>query len=147
MLARFWDVLFDYADKARKEGNQLKVDVAHDIEGLLQMAYDGGMDDKSLVMDWNPKDKVGRLVSSIPGIEVYRDPHDKTLFWELDGRFFDYPEEVLRYLISFRTDKATRTMGEYKALFLEAVKESIEDFRLSAILTGGTKKIKEKKHE
>lgn len=144
MIARFWNALFDYADKAKEEGNQLKVDIVHEIEGLLQMAYDGGMDHKSLVTDWHPKDRVGKLVASIPDIEVYRDPHDKKLFWELDGRYFDYPEEVLTYLINFRTDKAIKQMSDYKALFLEAVKESIEEFRLSHIFSGDSRKIKDK---
>lgn len=140
MIARFWDALFEYADKVKKE-DKVKYEAVLEVESILQKAYDGGMDNKSMVTNWNPRDPVGKLVAAIPDIEVYRDPTDNKLFWELDDRFFDYPEEVIRYLIDFRTDKAVREMNKFKGTFLQAVLESIDDLRPGAIMYGRARAI------
>ena len=141
MIAKFWEALFDYADKVKEEGDETRYEIVHEIEDILQKAYDGGMDNKTMVTDWNPGDKVGKLVGSIPDIEIYKDPNDGKMFWELDGRYFDYPEEVIKYLIEFRSNEAIREMGRFRGRFLAAIYDSIEDFGLVKALEGKKRKI------
>lgn len=135
MIARFWDALFDYADKVKESGDTQAYKIVHDIEDILQKTYNDGMEYKCAVTDWKPKRQIDKLVGSIPDIEVYRDPADEKIFWELDGKYFDYPEEVIKYLIDFRTRKACKEVNKFKALFLQAVHESIKDFRAVDVLS------------
>lgn len=133
MIARFWDALFDYADNVKKSGDKERYEIVHDIEDLLQTAYDTGMDRKSAVLGWKPKTSIEKLVASIPDIEVFKDPSDGKLFWELGNRYFDYPEEVIMYLIDFRTNKVTNEINRFKAMFLEAISESVKEFKASSL--------------
>lgn len=49
-----------------------------------------------------PRNALEEVVISIPGIEVFRDPTDKQIFYEMDGRHYDKPVEVLKELINYR---------------------------------------------
>ena len=144
MIARFWDALFDYADKAKADGDQLRLDICHEIEDLLQKAYDDGMDNKTMITNYKPKNTLSKLVASIPDIEIYKDPTDGKMFWELDGKYFDYPEEVIKYLINLRSDATIRDMGRFKGTFLEAVLESIEDLKPGVVFQGKARSIAER---
>ena len=143
MIAKFWEALFDYADKVKEEGDETRYEIVHEIEDILQKVYDEGMEGKTMVLGWNPGDKIGKLVGSIPDIEIYKDPNDGKMFWELDGHYFDYPEEVIKYLIDFRTNEGIREMGRFRGQFLAAIYDSVEDFGLLRALEGKKRPIRE----
>ena len=147
MISKFWDALFDYADKAKAENDMVRYGIIHDVEDLLQEAYDRGMEGKKMVRDYQPKSGIPKMVSMIPDIEIYKDTQDGTMFYELDGKHFDYPEEVIKYLIDFRSGEAVKEMARYRARFLEAVKDSIDEFTLGNALEGKQRMIREVTHE
>ena len=43
MIGKFWDALFDYADEAKANGDMTRYEICHEIEDILQKAYDDGL--------------------------------------------------------------------------------------------------------
>lgn len=113
MIGKLWEELFQYADdlKAREEWEKLAA--VHEIEARLLKAWDSAEHFKSNI-DKKPKNKLEELVLSIPGLEVFKDPKDKQIFYEMDGRHFDKPEEVIRALIDYRNAGRKQAMTQTK---------------------------------
>ena len=102
MIGRIWEELFRYADdlKAREEWE--KYAAVREIEDRLLEIWDDAEHFKTRT-EKEPQNKIEEIVLSIPGLEVFRDPRDKNIFYEMDGRHFDRPEEVIRALIRYRS--------------------------------------------
>lgn len=151
MIGKFWDALFDYADKAKQGGDMRKYEICHEIEDLLQKAYDDGLKSSNVIKKHKPKGKVEELVMSIPDIVVYKDKSDGQIWYELQCEFndeydtirFDYPEEVIARIIDYRTNKLRASMGEEKRLLLMYIADRIEKVRSvrDVLEVNGNKKI------
>lgn len=137
MIGKFWDLLFDYADKAKQGGDVRKYEICHEIEDLLQKAYDDGLKCSNVIKKHKPKGKVEELVMSIPDIKVYKDKNDGQIWYELDCEYregyerfrYDTPEEVMMRLIDYRTNKINSNMGEEKKLLLLHILKRLEELR------------------
>lgn len=134
MISRFWETLFDLRDKLQAEHRFTAWNAVGDVENLLQQAYDDGMEFSSKIVDKKPDGKLEELVLSIPDIAVFYDTLDKTYFYELDNRHFDYPEEVIEYVISFRKMQQTQAMQKVKNEVLEFVKDMLTDLNYAEVL-------------
>lgn len=134
MISRFWETLFDLRDKLQSEHRFTAWNAVGDVENLLQQAYDDGMEFSSKIVDKKPDGKLEELVLSIPDIAVFYDKTDKTYFYELDNRHFDYPEEVIEYVISFRKMQQTQAMQKAKNEVLEFVKDMLTDLNYAEVL-------------
>jgi hypothetical protein len=153
MIGRFWDVLFDYADKARDEGDEIRYAICHEIEDLLQDVYDTSLKHSSVIKNRTPQSKCEELVLSIPDIVVYKDPDDGEVWYDLlvkgrdfEHKRFDYPEEVLSYIIKSRTRDMCESMNTEKQVLLQYISERIT--RLNSIqdaLIGNRKMINRRK--
>lgn len=101
MIGKFWSVLFKYADQTKKmygvTSEQYKT--VQEIEDLLQQVYDEGIQ-YEIDMDMRPTCKEEAIAFTITGLERHTD--GEHLFYELDGRHFDTPKEVLEYVIKDR---------------------------------------------
>lgn len=73
MIGTFFDALFDYADEAKANGDMTRYEICHEIQDLLQKAYDDGMSNSNVIKSHKPKGRVEELVMSIPDILVYKD--------------------------------------------------------------------------
>lgn len=136
MIARFWDMLFDYADEAKARGDKRAYEICHEIEDLLQKAYDEGLKHSNVIKTHKPKSKVEELVMSIPDIKVFKDKNDGEIWYELEienrgneTMRFDYPEEVLRYIIDNRTRKISDSMTQEKSMILAYISKRIVEIR------------------
>lgn len=153
MIGKFWDMLFDYADKAKADGDKEKYKIVHDIEAMLQTAYDLGVSSSSVIVDYKGRGDMERLILSIPDLRVYHDKTDDTVWYELDfeydehggARRFDTPQEVIKYLIKYRTQSLNRNMGAERAAAIEFMTDRLKKIRL-AELYGNPKEIVEVKN-
>ena len=138
MIGKFWDALFDYADDAREKGDETRLKVCHEIQDLLQKAYDDGMEFSSVIKSRTPKTKLEKLVLSIPDIKVYKDPNDGQIWYELECEDpshtykmrYDYPEEVLKRVIDYRTNKLTSSMSAEREKILIYLSKLIRDVKI-----------------
>ena len=159
MLGRLWDDLFAYADelkeeirKAEKErppfdemseedlrywatllyderGNN-KLDAVRHVESLLTEAFDEAEAFKVRI-EKEPEDKFEEAVLSIPGLQVFRDPQDKQIFYEMDGRHFDRPEECVKALIKYRNKNRKAAMTQTKKELLTHISEMMDSISLA----------------
>lgn len=136
MIGKFFDALFDYADKAKEEGDMRKYEICHEIEDLLQKAYDDGLKCSRVIKNHKPKGKVEELVMSIPDIKVYKDKNDGQIWYELDCEYnkydnarYDYPEEIIKKIIDYRTNRINALMGEEKELMLTYISKRLREIR------------------
>lgn len=137
MIGKFWEVLFDYADKAKAEGDRRKYEICHEIEDLLQQAYDDGMEFSSVIKGHKPKDKVEEMVLSIPDIKVYKDKNDGQIWYELESEYndyeirrFDYPEEVIKQVIAYRTKRLESAMGKERDMLLTYISKRLTEIKM-----------------
>lgn len=149
MLGKFWDALFDYADNAKAEGDKRKYEICHEIQDILQKAYDDGLKHSNVIKTHKPKGKCEELVMSIPDIKVFKDKDDGELWYELEienrgyeTMRFDYPEEVLRYIIDNRTRRISESMTQEKNMILAYISKRIVEIRNvpDVLEQGGNKK-------
>ena len=131
MIGRIWEELFHYADdlKAREEWE--KYAAVQEIEDRLLEIWDDAERFKTRI-EKEPQNKLEEIVLSIPGLEVFRDPRDKNIFYEMDGRHFDRPEEVIRALIRYRSAGRKKAMTQtkiemYKYIHAHLKKMALED--------------------
>lgn len=113
MIGKFWDELFRYADKAKADKDEQRYEIVHEIEDILQNAYDLGISSSRVVVGYEGKNEMERLILSIPDIEVFHDDSDGTVWYELTFEYddrtdaarrrFDTPQEIIKYLIQYRT--------------------------------------------
>ena len=151
MIGKFWDALFDYADEAKAKGDMTRYEICHEIEDILQKAYDDGLKYSNVIKSHKPEGKVEELVMSIPDIVVYKDKNDGQIWYELqceindeyDTIRFDYPEEVIARIIDYRTNKLRASMREEKKLLLMYIANRIEKIRSveDVLKRNGKKKI------
>jgi len=151
MIGKFWDALFDYADEAKANGDMTRYEICHEIEDILQKAYDDGLKYSNVIKSHKPKGKVEELVMSIPDIVVYKDKNDGQIWYELqcenndeyDTIRFDYPEEVIARIIDYRTNKLRASMGEEKRLLLMYIADRVEKVKSvrDVLEVNGNKKI------
>lgn len=141
MIGKFFDVLFKYADRVKASGDMERLKIVHEIEDILQTAYDLGTSASSVIVDYKGRNALEKLVVSIPDIVVYRDKSDDTIWYELEYEYkgtmgrrrFDTPEEVIKYLIDFRASSIKRSMGEERKAVLDFIANRIENLRLADI--------------
>lgn len=136
MIGKFWDALFDYADELKAEGKMVEYETVHHVEDLLQQAYDEGLKCSRVIKSHKPKTKVEELVMSIPDIRVYKDKDDGQIWYELDCEYnkydtmrYDYPEEVIKRIIAYRTSRINAFMGEEKELMLTYISKRLREVR------------------
>lgn len=143
MVAGFWDKLFKYGDKAKAEGDTLRLDICREIQDMLQEQYDASMAQKIDITNIGieTKDKLMAIALKIPGIKVFRDPTDNTIFYQLDGLYFDKPEGAIMQLCENK-----RTFNNLRSL-ANTINTRLSDFegKLNVAIKK-SEKIK-KKHE
>lgn len=169
MLGRLWDDLFAYADelkeelrKAEKERPMFedmgeedllywatllydervnnKLDAVRHVESLLTKAFDEAEAFKVRI-EKVPEDKFEEAVLSIPGLQVFRDPQDKQIFYEMDGRHFDRPEECVKALIKYRNRDRKATMTQTKKELLTHISEMMDSISLADLDSKKSSKI------
>lgn len=133
MIGKFWDMLFDYADRAKASGDKQRYEIVHEIEDLLQTAYDLGVASSSVIVDYRGRGDMERLILSIPDIKVYKDTMDGDIWYELDccsePKRFDTPQEVIKYLIAYRTRGLTGNMGKERSMIIEEMIKRLEQIQ------------------
>lgn len=104
MIAAFWNVLFTYGDQIKKnkgwESPEYKT--YDDVCKILQFAYDQGEKYKEVAFEIKPKTADEAQIMKITGLSIFVDPQDGGYMYELDGRHFDTPSEVIQALIDDR---------------------------------------------
>ena len=143
-------MLFDYADKAKESGDTQRYEIVHEIETMLQTAYDLGVSASSVIIDYRGRGDMERLILSIPDITVYRDGADDNIWYELDFEYdehggrrrFDTPQEVIKYLIQYRSNRLKRNMNEERRVAIEYMKSRLEQICFSEVY-GNPKPIRE----
>lgn len=153
MIASFFEAMFAYADDLKAQGKTAEYETVHHVEDLLQQAYDSGIQRSSVIKGRKGSGTMEKLVLSIPDILVYKDPTDGQIWYELEcderemeRKRFDYPEEVLRHVIDYRTHEISKNMGYERELFLRYVSQRIRDLRMKQeVLERGGKCVTTKK--
>ena len=150
MIGKFWDELFDYADKLKAEGKMTELETVHHVQDILQKVYDRGIAKSSVIKNHKPKTTVEKLVMSIPDIIVYKDKNDGQIWYELEcfgtdngGRRFDTPEEIILAIIDYRTNRVNSQMGREKELMLTYISQRLREIRniRNVIEKDGTKTV------
>lgn len=80
-----------------------------------------------------PRNALEEVVISIPGIEVFRDPTDKQIFYEMDGRHYDKPVEVLNELINYRQNGRKQAMRIVKDEAFRYIKNAVKLLTLNTL--------------
>jgi hypothetical protein len=80
-----------------------------------------------------PRNALEEVVISIPGIEVFRDPTDKQIFYEMDGRHYDKPVEVLKELINYRQNGRKQAMRIVKNEAFRYIKNAVKLLRVNTL--------------
>lgn len=137
MIGKFWDRLFDYGDQAKEQGDMVRYKVCHEIADILQQTYDEGIKSSSVIKGRKPKTRLEALVLSIPDIKVYKDPNDGQIWYELECEDkthketsrYDYPEEVLKKIVEYRTNRLTASMGAEREVVLSFMINELRNIR------------------
>lgn len=123
MIATFWDLLFGYADEQKKVHgvNSKEYKITHEIENLLQEAYDKNNKVSIETMEREPKDKDEEFVfKELPEVKVFIDCDGYR--YELDGKHFDSAPEILHYIITDRRQKYKQMNARYNNKFKKAIR-------------------------
>ena len=130
MIGRFWEEIFKYADYLKDRGEMEKLAAVKVIEDRLVKVWDEKEAFRKRI-EKTPEDRIEEMVLSIPGIGVYIDPGDKQIFYEMDGRHFDKPEEVIKALIEYRQAGRKKAMTHTKIEIFRHMHESLKALGLS----------------
>ena len=143
MIGRIWEELFRYADdlKAREEWE--KYAAVREIEDRLLEIWDDAEHIKTRI-EKEPQNKIEEIVLSIPGLEVFRDPRDKNIFYEMDGRHFDRPEEVIRALIRYRSAGRKKAMTQTKIEKYKHIHAHLKELALEDLNEEKSREVTEK---
>ena len=143
MIGRIWEELFHYADdlKAREEWE--KYAAVQEIEDRLLEIWDDAERFKTRI-EKEPQNKIEEIVLSIPGLEVFRDPRDKNIFYEMDGRHFDRPEEMIRALIRYRSAGRKKAMTQTKIEIYKHIHAHLKEMALEDLNEEKSREITEK---
>ena len=71
---------------------------------------------------------------SIPDIKVYHDNTDDTYFYDLDGKHFDSPEEVLKYMIEYRQLHQEKIVQDVRRETLEFIKKQLREVQNKTVI-------------
>ena len=118
MIARFWDKLFKREDYYRErllkaKGDEKKIleakyDALQEIDAILQKVWDDAEENSLIVTGAIPRTPHDKIVLNVAGLQIYEDPEDSQLYYELDNHHFDTEEEVLFYVIG-QYNKSVKT--------------------------------------
>lgn len=125
MIATFWDKLFEYADKVKKEHGKASAEykTVHEIKGILQAVYDGNNQFENAVIDAKPKTKAEAYIfEHLPEVKVFKD--NDGYYYEIDKHHKDTPSEVINYVLMGR-DQAYRSIGN---VYKKACEKAVNDF-------------------
>lgn len=125
MLGAMWNAIFNYADELKERKEFDKLEAVKEVERLLIQAFDDTEECKARVR-MKPRNALEEVVISIPGIEVFRDPTDKQIFYEMDGRHYDKPVEVLKELINYRQNGRKQAMRIVKDEAFRYIKNAVK---------------------
>lgn len=110
MISAFWDALFKYGDQIKKNKGWESVEYKtyDEVCKILQFVYDQGERYKEVKFDFQPRTPDEAQVFDITGLGIYVDPQDGDYMYELDGRHFDTPSELIQAIIDDREYKYSR---------------------------------------
>lgn len=132
MLGAMWDAIFSYADDLKERKEFEKLEAVKEVERLLIQAFDDTEACKARVK-MKPRNALEEVVISIPGIEVFRDPTDKQIFYEMDGRHYDKPVEVLKELVNYRQNGRKQAMSIVKNEAFRYIKNAVKLLRVNTL--------------
>lgn len=133
MVAKFFESLFDYADKVKVRGDKAAYAVVGDVINILKKTYDDSYKFTSYVAKKEAKDTLEALVLSIPGIVCYHDKADDSYFYDLDDLHFDTPEECIQHLIEIRNGVKDSVCAAYRKKIVEYIVDSVKALPVSNI--------------
>lgn len=129
MIATFWDKLFEYGDKVKKEYGikSPQYETVHEIEDILQEAFDECNRIKDVeVLDAKPKDKLEMLIfEKLPEVTICEDRDG--YYYMLDGQHFETSSEVLDYIIKDRRHKYKQMNARYNNKFKQACAQMVKE--------------------
>ena len=138
MISAFWDALFAYADAQIAKNEQERLQAVREIEDILHKVWIDGEDCKQPLTekpDANAKENdIAVLIRKIPGIKMFKDPQDKSIFYELDGWHFDYPQEVFQYLIECRGSLRSEAIRRARKEALEGIERLLRKAKTDDII-------------
>lgn len=116
MVSKFFDIMMDYCDEEKKNGNMGNVYAAREIfrrcEKTFQEYEKCRVDDEN----FEGKTTLEKLAMKNYAIRTHVDP-DGLRRYEMDGRNFDNPTEIVEYLISIRNRKEELLLADSKKTF------------------------------
>lgn len=122
MLATFWDKLFEYKDKVKKEYGKKSIQyrTATEIEDILQEAYDECNRIKDIeALNARPRDNNDRFIfEKLPEVKIYEDKDG--YYYILDGQHLETSAEVFDYIIKDRRNKYKQMNAKYVSQFRSA---------------------------
>ena len=126
MISKFFDELFDFADKTKEEkkSSSPEYKTVRQIIDLLQRVYDKGDSYSDDELTRKPTTKAEEIVFSIPGVVVYEDKQDGTLCYEIDHNHYDSAAEVITHII----DDRRRRYHALKAQYRKANEQALDNY-------------------
>lgn len=122
MIATFWSKLFEYADRVKKECGKMSAEykTVHEIEDILQKAYDENNQFENVVIGAKPKSETEAYIfEHLPEVKVYLD--DDGYYYEIEGHHKDSASEVLDYIIREREHANIELRQAYTKASLNAI--------------------------
>ena len=78
----------------------------------------------------HPANEIEKFVLGIPDIKVWYDPTDRSYIYELDDAYFDSPNEVMNYLIDYRSEQNGRAKSIARKEMYEFIGKKIAEITL-----------------
>jgi len=128
MLATFWDKLFEYKDKVKKEYGKKSAEykTVHEIEDILQEAYDECNRIKDITaINVRPKSENDRYIfEKLPEVRVCEDKDG--YYFMLDGMHFETASEVFDYIIRDRRQNYKELNARYNNMYKDACSQLVK---------------------
>ena len=155
MVSSMWNAIFDYADKKKEEGNEKAVEIAHEIEDVMQDAYDKSISLTRNVRLRNPQTDLEECIFSLPGLKRKLDKSDnseyftynhmnyencKTLFKEIMGVYLEANNLMNNYREEIKDLKVKNANLARKVKNLEADHKALKSSLLAISGKKGVKK-------
>lgn len=134
MIAKFWDEIFNLCDEYAEKKNYHDREIVRAVGEKLQKAYDDGIEFAKVIKNKKPENEAEKYVLSIPDIKVYHDNTDDTYFYDLDGKHFDSPEEVLKYMIEYRQLHQEKIVQDVRRETLEFIKRQLKEVQNKTVI-------------
>lgn len=126
---------------------EAKLEAVRHIEQILQEAWDDQETfAKRININREPKSELEAMILTIPGLTVWKDPQDKQIYYEMDGRHFDTPKEVIDELIHRRESNRRKAANTARRDTLEFLQFQISRMGelMERVDDGKPKRVKEK---